>query len=223
MGGVRLSPVTATHLDHLVFAVPDLEEGIRTVRSLLGAEPVPGGSHPRWGTRNALLSLEPAAYLEIVGPDPDAAWEGRGRGFGVDRLSAPRLVTWALRAGPDHAGPLDELIEAARKAGGDLGSALPGSRRRPDGSGLSWRLTDIDAPRAGGVIPFLIDWGASPHPASTLPDSGCALASLAAVHPEPERVRRVLGALGVTMAVTAGRRPALRAELAAPRGRVVLG
>lgn len=211
-----------THLDHLVFAVPDLEEGVRTVQSLVGTQPVPGGSHPRWGTRNALVSLGLASYLEIVGPDPDARWEGRRRGFGVDRLSEPRLVTWALGAGPDHAGPMDELIQAARAAGADLGSVAPGSRRRPDGSELSWRLTDIHAHRAGGVIPFLIEWGASPHPAGTLPEAGCALASLAAVHPEPDLVSRVLGALGVAMAVTAGPRPALRAEIVTPRGRVVL-
>lgn len=40
--------------------------------------------------------------------------------------------------------------------------------RRPDGTLLEWHLTDGDTQHPSGLVPFLIDWGASPH----LTDSG---------------------------------------------------
>ncbi|MFG2003515.1 hypothetical protein ACGFNU_30580 [Spirillospora sp. NPDC048911] len=49
-------------------------------------------------------------------------------------------------------------------AGEDPGPAADMSRLRPDGEPLSRRLT---APRTG-VLPFLIDWGGTDHPAIAL-------------------------------------------------------
>ena len=67
------------------------------------------------------------------------------------------------------------------------------SRRRPDGVLLSWRLTISEAPT--GVLPFLIDWADSPHPAASLA-SGAALDRFEVSHPDPAFVRRVLDAMG---------------------------
>ena len=203
-------------LDHLVYAVPELESGVRQVEALLGVAAAAGGAHPGFGTRNALVSLGPGAYLEIVGPDPEQPEPDRGRPFGIDALQAPRLATWAVRVS-------DPAAWAARcaAAGIELGDVHSMSRRRPDGSLLTWRLTDVRADRAGGVIPFLIDWADSPHPAGTLLP-GCTVTALRATHPEPTPVVGALHALGIDLPVDAGTEPGIVAVLDAPVGRVEL-
>jgi len=72
--------------------------------------------------------------------------------------------------------------EAIRK-GVPLGEIRAGSRRRTDGVELSWQLTDHSGPNANAVVPFLIDWNASPHPALSAAQ-GASLISLRAEHPD---------------------------------------
>ncbi len=202
-------------LDHLVYAVPDLARGVRDFAERLGARPLPGGSHPVWRTRNALLPLGPASYLEIIGPDPDAAAPAPDI-FGIASLTAPRLATWAAKSA-DLAG----LAERARSHGIDLGAPGPGRRLQPDGTMLAWELTDPFKPRAGGVLPFFIHWRGEAHPASAGP-ALVSLVSLRAEHPDAAAVGTQLRALEVELEVAPGPGPALFAVLRTPRGTVTL-
>ena len=95
------------------------------------------------------------------------------------------------------------------------------SRQRPDGVLLSWLLTSPDVLAGDGVVPFFIDWGGSPNPAATAP-RGLTLIDLRAEHPDPERVGRMLRALGIALPIERGERPALLAVIDSPRGRVQL-
>lgn len=197
-------------IDHLVYAVPDLESGIDALEGLVGVRPAPGGSHPGWGTRNALLSLGNRIYLEIIAPDPEQVVNRRP--LGVDELDLPRLTTWAMAA--DN---LEDRVRAAREAGFELGEIRDMERTRLDGTRLSWRLTDPFADRRGGLLPFLIDWGTSPHPAESAP-AGCTLLDFAIESTEPEKIRDFPG-LGCKVALGSC---ALVANLATPRGLVCL-
>ncbi len=204
-------------LDHLVYAVPDLARGVALLAERLGVRPLPGGSHPAWGTRNAVVPLGPTSYLEIIGPDPDAPSAAVAPSiFGIASLSVPRLVTWAARADD-----LLRLVERARCHGIDLGAPRPGRRVQPDGGVLDWELTDPFAARAGGVLPFFIHWRGAAHPASAGP-ALVSLVDLRAEHPDAEAVGAQLRALGVWLDVSAGHAPALFATLRVPSGTVTL-
>ena len=83
--------------DHLVFAGPDLDEAVAYVASVLGVVAAPGGRHLGYGTRNRLIGFDDAAYLEVIGPDPDQPDPAGPRPFGIDELTGPALVAWAVR------------------------------------------------------------------------------------------------------------------------------
>lgn len=203
-------------IDHLVFATPNLAAGVEQVEKLLGVKAVPGGQHPGAGTRNALIRLDELTYLEIIGPDPDQPKPTLSRRFGIDDLKSSRLVTWAAKSND-----LDALVRNSRQHGVDLGQVQAGSRRRPDGVLLAWRLTASPTLNAGGIIPFFIDWGSTPHPASSLP-RGCTLISLRAEHPNADRVRAELSSLGLNLRVDARPASALIATIHTPHGDVEL-
>lgn len=203
-------------LDHLVLATPDLA-GTAAELAGRGVSSVEGGPHVGLGTRNRLAGIGAGRYLEIVGPDPEQDEPAAPRPFRIDGLDAPVLVTWAVRV--TH---LDTARDAARAAGHDPGTARDMSRRRPDGVLLSWRLA-FPPDDAGGVLPFLIDWGTTRHPSDDLPVPA-GLDVLRLTHPEPARIARVLDALGVDdgVEVVAGERPGLVATLDTPGGPLLL-
>jgi len=180
-------------LDHLVYATPDVEGSVRHIAGLTGVWPVEGGRHIGGGTRNFLLGLGGLRYLEIVGPDRDQPGPARPLFLGISDLTAPRLVTWAARA--DDIGA---QVARARLGGYDPGPVEPMSRKTPTGETVSWRLTR----QHDTVVPFLIDWGATPHPASNLPVA--ALTSFTGSHPDPARASAALAALGIEFPVSQG-------------------
>jgi Glyoxalase-like domain len=203
-------------VDHLVYATPDLNLGIDTIEKLLGVRASPGGQHPGLGTRNALIALGPSTYLEIIGPDPEQPKPNGPRRFGLDDLKEPRLLTWVARGTN-----LDAFAEQAARGGVNLGAVISGRRQRPDGVLLSWRYTDPNTIVADRIVPYFIDWGASPHPALTA-SPGATLAALRAEHPDAARVQKILGELGLGLAVQSGPRAALIATITGPKGRVEL-
>ena len=209
-------PERVPRLDHLVYATPGVDAAIEDLARRLGVRAVAGGRHPAWGTRNALISLGPRRYLEIIGPDEARPAPPEGRPLGIDALAGSRLVTWAAASNE-----IEGDLAKAGEAGMELGAIQPGSRQRADGSALSWRATGLFAPRFGGVVPFLIDWADSPHPGASSP-GGCSLLSLRAEHPEPNAVRSVFETLTLGIAVTPGPEPRLIARLATANGEVEL-
>jgi len=203
--------------DHLVYAVPDLDSGMAQVERLLGVKPSIGGVHPGRGTRNALVGLGPAVYIEILAPDPGQPAPQKPRSFHLDDVQTPRLVGWGAHGRDVHA-----IFAEAKAKGVALGEIGSGGRKRPDGVELKWTFTDPDALLGGGVVPFFIEWGAgSPHPAKSAPE-GAKLVALKAEHPDPASVERMLKVLGVDMPVARGPAPALIAVIDCPKGRVEL-
>ena len=206
-------------VDHLVYAAADLEAGMREIERLLGVAAVTGGQHSGRGTRNALRALGDSVYLEIVAPDPSQPAPESGRWLGVDacvRSEMPRLTTWAAKC--------QDLFETQRRAvDGDLklGPVREGRRTTPDGTLLRWELTDPEPLVSDGVVPFLIDWGASRHPAKDAP-RGARLVNLRLEHPDAATITNQLRALPFGVEVHPGTAPALIAVITGPRGTVEL-
>jgi len=209
-------PMLSAGIDHLIYAGSSLDRGMDEIERLLGVRPVPGGRHPLYGTHNALLSLGPATYLEVIARDPGLPVPERGALIDIPSDQDSRLVTWVLRSDS-----IEQAAATARDAGIELGPVERGSRTAPDGSELSWQLTDPYAMPADGAIPFLIDWGTTIHPAGVAPRGG-ELVELRIEHPEADGIRHALSLFGADVEVVRGDKARLSAKIQTDSGPVVL-
>ena len=125
------------NLDHLVYTASSLDVGMDEIERILGVRPVPGGRHPGFGTHNALLSLGPSTYLEIIAPDPETLVANDKILLQKYFEQTPRLSRWVIRTEQ-----IEELSSRVAQDGLSLGEVQSGSRAKPDGSVLTWRLTD---------------------------------------------------------------------------------
>ena len=199
-------------IDHFMYAVPSLEEGIAWAMETFDAAPAYGGEHLGMGTRNALLSLG-NTYLEIIAPDPaqDLSANMGGR-FAAMRSGG--LVTWAAR------GDLTAIAGLLRAH--DIVCRGPSrtQRKAADRKVLVWELLFPSAPQFGPCMPFFIDWLECPHPADTNPVGG-QFKELALTLPEPGELEALLAELGLNLAVQQGK-PKLGLTITTGRGEVEL-
>lgn len=202
-------------LDHILWSAPDLDDGARTIELLTGVKPARGGAHPGLGTRNSLVALDAGRYFEIISPDPAQDLTGN-RGGRIAAQARSGLTTFAI-ASDD----LVSLRDAALGEGLTVNGPIAMHRKTPGGARLDWTILYLEDARFGEAIPFVIDWGNTPHPSASAP-SGCGLKSFAALHPEAESLAKLYSALGVPVAVERAAYPGFIAGLATPRGDVVL-
>lgn len=206
-------------LDHLLIGAPSLDDGIAWLGERTGVRAVIGGSHPGLGTWNALASLGPRQYIEIIAPDPGQPGVPTFYVPGLRDFPAPRIATWAARG--------ERLDGITTRLSADFTCDPPrqGSRVRPDGTRLAWTLA-FPRDRAhgvfGGALPFLIEWESDEaHPGRNTPP-GLRLRDLSLCHPEPEALGNVLRGLDMDVRVKAAAEPQIQVELDTPRGVVRL-
>ena len=201
-------------IDHLVLAAPSLDIGCRAAEALTGVAPVFGGVHSGAGTHNALLSLGPPTYLEVIARDPAQADVPPSPLVPEDLGEEPRLVAFAV--GCDD---IDAAVAALRAAGlTGTGDPFGMERQRPDGVVLSWRVAFVVGGRIGGATPFLISWDSGGSPAYDAPAGG-RLVALGAGDPDPAQARLVLEVLGVDVLIESSPTRRLEATITDPSGR----
>jgi len=213
--GADSMPSVPTNLDHILLGVNDLDRGIAWMEERSGVRAMFGGVHPGRGTRNALLSLGPRRYLEIIAPDPaqlSSAAQAESMGDRLKTFAEPRLIGWAA-----HTVNLMEVVKKAAAAGIDIQNPRDGSRARPDGKILRWRSaalqTDFD-----GVLPFFIEWAPETvHPSQDAP-AGCTLESFSIESPSAKDIRLVAGQLRLDVDAKPGKKPLLRARITGKKG-----
>lgn len=201
-----------TMLDHILLGVKDLDEGISFIEKESGVRASAGGSHPGAGTRNALISLGPERYLEIIAPDPQQSSAPNALHTGLAKLRAPTVIGWAIRT---HF--ISGVAANMRKAAIAFDGPLDGSRKRPGGLLLHWKTLRFKDDRSGS-LPFFIEWGKNTtHPSVDAPP-GCRLASFSVVSPSPAELRHLLNLVGVGVTVDLGEAPKLTARFEGVRG-----
>jgi len=202
-------------IDHLMWGVPDLGEGIAEAGRLFGVTATPGGAHPGLGTRNALVGLADGRYLEIIAPDPAQSLAGTF-GAALADLSHPALVTWALG---------NRELSATAKLLGAAGLKVRGPvrtrRTTPTGERLEWDLLFAGGHAFGALFPFFIDWRDCRHPSLSLVSAG-SLEALSIECPYAAELGALLGEVDLPLLVVEGDEPSLRATIETAHGPVVL-
>ncbi|HEY3247796.1 MAG TPA: VOC family protein [bacterium] len=137
-----------TGIDHIIILVDDLSTAMRQYESV-GFVVTRGGVHPGAGTENALIPLADGSYLELLAV--------------ADPVLAIHHPKWShpdgtRRKGGEYGGfalSTDDIdADVQRIAGGGLTMTPPadGSRERPDGTMVRWRVSSPPQRE----LPFLI-------------------------------------------------------------------
>jgi len=203
-------------LDHLGYAVRDLDEAAVRFREELGLDSVVGGRHAGFGTANRIVPLG-HQYLEIVGVVHEAEAEGSAFGRSVLERTTEGDGWLVIVVATD-----DVDAEAAR-----LGLAVTtGSRIRPDGTEVRWRMTGLDAPERESWMPFFLTWDMADelYPGRQRAGHGVKAQGLAWVEVggEAERLRAWLGGVDLPIRVTDAPPGIVRAAVATADGEIVI-
>ena len=153
----------AMRVDHVSYAAESdgLKATAERLAKQIGVDPVDGGVHPRFGTRNIIFPLRNQRYVEVVEVlDHPASYKAPfGQAVRARSEVGGGWLGWAVS--------VDDLSEAEQRLGRE---AVVGSRHRPDGVMLSWRQLGIKGLISDPQLPYYIKWD-DEHAA---PVGGCA-------------------------------------------------
>jgi len=210
------------HFDHFVVGIADLDEGMALIEKLTGVRPVYGGVHPSIGTHNALISLGDHTYLEIIAPNPDADFENLDSALKatymepLKQMTTVTLFLWAV--GSDNLYGTGKSLQAA---GLELSAPSAGSRKKPDGTLLTWQSAYITEP-GSAEFPFFIRWGdATASPAEDSP-KGCLFKRFAVSGPDTLALKKLTNQLGLAVEVNTASDSKFQLRLDCPKGGVAL-
>ncbi|MGL5857513.1 MAG: VOC family protein [Angustibacter sp.] len=153
-------------VDHVSYAAESggLHDTARRLASAIGVEPVDGGVHPRFGTRNVILPLADGRYVEVVEVLDHPASDKAPFGQAVRQRSEDGggWLGWVVA--------VDDLVPVEQRLGRP---SVPGNRHRPDGVELHWRQIGVKGLLADPQLPFLVHWQVPEtlHPSGAAPSS----------------------------------------------------
>jgi Glyoxalase-like domain len=203
-------------LDHVVFAVPDLDEAAVRFREAFGLDSTEGGRHERWGTANRIVPLGDE-YVELVAAVDETAAARTRFGSGVLERASGGGGWFTMAA------VAEDLDAVAARLGLEIGS---GSRTRPDGEILRWRSAGLDDPRREPWMPFFLAWDVPDelHPGRTRAGHGVQAEGIAWVEVGggAERLREWLGGEELPIRVIGGEPGLRRVGVATSHGETVI-
>lgn len=208
---------TTREIDHIVYAVPDLDQTLQDFQAKTGIFPVFGGYHKNQGTKNALVNIGNGAYLELIAIDQENTAIGPPRWMGVDLIAEAQVTRWSLKS--------DQLAQdskALRAFDDHMGVIEGGQRKTAHGDLLSWMMILPLAEPAVEIAPFVTNWGTnSIHPTQNLPQV-FPLLDIQFYHPDPASLSVLWRQLGLSYPIQQGSTPQIKIVLDSPKGRVEL-
>lgn len=172
-------------VDHVSYAA-EPDGSIATAERLaarLGVEPVYGGVHPSFGTRNIILPLAHERYVEVVEPLDHPASDKASFGQAVRARceTGGGWMGWVVR--------VDDLAVVEQRVGR---AGVEGYRTRPDGVRHTWRQLGVRGLLADPQLPYFVEWDED-----TVHPSADATTAVTIKHltiaGSPDRVRDWLG------------------------------
>jgi len=202
-------------IDHIVWLISDLDEGMTLFKEKTGVEPTFGGYHTAHGTKNAIVKIGSKSYFEILAPDP-ASHINAKRWMGIDLIKDPLITRWAF--GTDriehHAGILKRYNKT-------LGQIKTGQRKTSGDEIIKWKMSLPHHSPLIDLAPFFIDWSESPiHPTDQLPDMGLSIDKIELSSEKPHLMHDLLKQLGITNYHVAQGPEQIAISLNSPNGKV---
>ncbi|MEL7222648.1 MAG: VOC family protein [Bacteroidota bacterium] len=201
-------------IDHIVYAVPNLEEAINWFENRSGIRPIIGGKHAKQGTKNALVNLGDACYLELITVDTENTNINTPRWMGVDLLNGQSKTTrWSLKSND-----LESDSQIIKAYDPEMGVIHQGQRQTTTGQLLRWQMTLPLAHPQVELVPFMTDWQHSDfHPTDKMEEQ-CQLLALSLYHPKAASIQPTIDALQLDMKVQQKEQIAIELSLATPKG-----
>ncbi|WP_010529391.1 VOC family protein [Lentibacillus jeotgali] len=144
-------------IDHIVVAARDPEKAAKDFGKKHDITVTEGGRHANWGTYNFLAYFRNECYIEWIGIFDETT---------AARSENPLIHLLSRELAEGHEGPIqlafrteqmDKDVKNLQNLNVPYTGPIPGSRKRPNGSLLEWRMLFAEAERQ--VLPFHIEWG----------------------------------------------------------------
>jgi len=168
-------------VDHVSYAAEHdgLKATAERLAKLIGVEPVNGGVHPRFGTRNVIFPLAHGRYVEVVEVLDHPASDKAPFGQAVRARSEAGggWLGWVVRV--DDIAPFEERLGR---------EAADGYRHRPDGTELKWRQLGVKGLISDPQLPFFVEWQTPECHPSVGAETEVTIKGLQ-IAGDPERVR----------------------------------
>jgi len=190
-------------LDHVVYAVRDLDEAAVRFREELGLDSTVGGRHERWGTANRIVPFGDQ-YLELVAAVDEASALRNPFGRGILERASEGGGWFTIAVATDGVDAVASRLHL---------DVVAGSRTRPDGEVIRWRTAGLEDPRRDPWMPFFLTWDipVELHPGRSRARHGVRTEGIAWVEVggHAERLREWLGGEELPIRVIEGE-PGLR-------------
>ena len=134
-------------LDHVIYAVADLESGLRCFADQYGLVSAGGGEHPEFGTHNAIVPVGHGQFIELMAVADEGSQHPLVLSLSKWLRDGDRLVAVCLRP--------DDLDEVAERLSIPID---PAERHTSEGEVTRWRLAGVQAALGPERLPFFIDW-----------------------------------------------------------------